>query len=103
HRIQVLDGADDHRIVGGVAHHLHFEFLPTEHRFLDQDLVDGGGFQALRCDLEERVLVGGDTGATPAEDVGGTHHQRITEVGGDSLCLLHRTGVAGPRYLQAHT
>ena len=33
HRIEVLDRADDDAVVALVAHHLHLEFLPAEHRF----------------------------------------------------------------------
>ena len=40
HGIEVLDGADDDDVVGEIAHHLQFVFLPAEHRLLDQHLVD---------------------------------------------------------------
>ena len=41
HRIEVLDRADDDAIVVLVAHHLHLELFPAEHRFLDQHLEVG--------------------------------------------------------------
>ena len=46
HRVEVLDGADDDRVVGQIAHHLHLVFLPAEHAFLDKHLVDGGELEA---------------------------------------------------------
>ena len=45
HRIDVLDGADDDGVVGAVAHDFHLEFLPAEHRFLDQHLVGRRGVE----------------------------------------------------------
>ena len=38
HRIDVLDRANDDRIVSGVTHHLHFELFPAKQAFVDQDL-----------------------------------------------------------------
>jgi hypothetical protein len=47
HRVDVLDRADDHGVVGPVAHHLELELLPAEHRLLDQAPPDRAGGQAL--------------------------------------------------------
>ena len=38
HGIEVFDRTDDHDVVLHVAHHLHLVLLPTDDRFLDQDL-----------------------------------------------------------------
>ena len=38
HRVDVLDRADDHGVVGAVAHDLELELLPAGDRLLDQDL-----------------------------------------------------------------
>ncbi len=46
HRVEVLDRADDHDVVGAVAHHLELELTPAQHRLLEQDLADGRGAQA---------------------------------------------------------
>ena len=45
HRIEVLDRADDHDVVGPVAHHLELELAPAEHRLVDQDLADRRGLE----------------------------------------------------------
>jgi hypothetical protein len=45
HRIDVLDRADDHDVVGVIAHHLELELAPAEHRLLQQHLADRGGLQ----------------------------------------------------------
>ena len=42
HRIEVLDRADDHDVVGAVAHHLELVLLPPDDAALDQDGVDRG-------------------------------------------------------------
>ena len=71
HRIEVLDRADDHAVVGAVAHHLEFVFLPTGDALLDEDLVDRTGRQTVG--RQDRELLGGrgDSGAATTEDVRG--------------------------------
>ncbi len=66
HRIEVLDRADDDAIVLLVAHHLHLELFPAEHRFLDQHFVGRGGVEAAFDDVEELFLVVGDASAGAA-------------------------------------
>ena len=39
HRVEVLDRADDHDVVGVVAHDLQLELVPAAHRFLDEHLA----------------------------------------------------------------
>ena len=70
HGVEVLDRADDDAVVGAVAHHLHLEFLPAEHRLLDQHLADRRGAQAGEHDVLELVAVVGDAGAEPAQGIG---------------------------------
>ena len=38
HRVDVLDRADDDRIVSSVAHHFHLVFFPAKQAFINQDL-----------------------------------------------------------------
>jgi hypothetical protein len=38
HRVDILDGAHDDRVVVAVPHDLHLELLPAEHALLDQHL-----------------------------------------------------------------
>ena len=67
HRIDVLDRADDDAVVALVAHHLHLEFFPAEHQFLDQHLAGRRGVDAALDDLDELGLVVGDAAAGAAE------------------------------------
>ena len=46
HRVEVLDRADDDAVVRLVADHFHLEFLPAQHRFLDQHFVHRREFEA---------------------------------------------------------
>ena len=50
-----------------VAHDLHLEFFPAEHRFLDQHFVGRRGVDAALDDLDELGLVVGDAAAGAAE------------------------------------
>ena len=70
HRIEVLDRADDDAIIVSVAHHLHLELLPSEHGFLDQDFVGGGGVDAALDDFDELRLGVGDAAAGAAHGEG---------------------------------
>ncbi len=71
HRVHVLDGADDDRVVGPVAHHLHLELLPAEEGLVDQDLPHRGGFHARAADGAVLVAVVGDAAAGAAHGEGG--------------------------------
>ena len=71
HRVHVLDGTDDDGVVGLVAHDLHLELFPAEHRFFDEDLAGGRGVHAGRGELRELLTVVGDAAAGAAEGVGG--------------------------------
>ena len=67
HRVHILDGADDDAVVLGVADNLHLVFLPADHRFLDQDLRGGRGFEATLGDGHIFFAVVGDAAAGAAE------------------------------------
>ena len=51
HRVDVLDGADDHDVVGVVAHDLELELVPAYDGLLEEDLRDRAEAQApaRRC------------------------------------------------------
>ena len=66
HRVEVLDRTNDDDVVVRVPHHLHLVFLPTDDRFLDQDL---GGRRLIQPVFDHRVefvLVVRDAAARPA-------------------------------------
>ena len=67
HRIDVFDGADDDAVIFLVAHHLHLELFPAEHRFFDQHFGGRRGVDAAFDDLDELRLVVGDAAAGAAE------------------------------------
>ena len=50
-----------------VAHHLHLELFPAEHRFLDQHFAGRRGVDAALDDVDELRLVVGDAAAGAAE------------------------------------
>ncbi len=67
HRIEVLDRANDDAVVLPVAHNLHLELFPADHRLLDQQLAGRRGFQSTFADGDELFLVVGNTAAGSAE------------------------------------
>ena len=78
-RVEILHGADDHGVVGAVAHHLVLDLLVPGDRLLDQALGDRGEFQTLPDDANQFGLVMADTAAGTAEGVGGTDDERVTD------------------------
>jgi hypothetical protein len=97
HGIDILDETDGDHPVFGVADHLQLEFLPAEDRFLDEDLVDHAGGKAAAGDDAQFFDVVDQSAAGAAEGVGGSDHDRVTEVGGDAFRLFdgERGGAAG--------
>ena len=67
HRVEVLDRADDHDVVGVVADDLQLELVPAAHRFLDEHLRDRRLREAA-LDLPLQLLVRlGEAAAVAAE------------------------------------
>ena len=76
HRIEVLDRADDHHVVGAVAHDFELELVPAAHRFLDEHLADRrlrDPALHLPPQLLRRV---GEAAAVAAERERGPHDRR---------------------------
>jgi len=67
HRIEVLDRADDDRVVLAVADDLELELLPAEDALLDQDRVHRRLVEAELHHAVELALVVGDAAARAAE------------------------------------
>ena len=97
HRIEVLDRADDHDVVGSVAHDLELELVPAAHRLLDEHLRDrrlGQAAQDLAVQLLGRV---GEAAAVTAE------RERRADDGGqrDPVQIVARGDDARRRHLEA--
>ncbi len=67
HRIDVLDRADDHEVVGPVTHDLELELLPANHRLFEQDLVHRAQIETTPGQLAEFFDVVGDAAADATE------------------------------------
>ena len=67
HGIDVLDRADDDRVVRAVADHLHLELFPADHGLFDQDLRDRREVQPSLDDRTELLRRPGDAAAGAAE------------------------------------
>ena len=101
HRIDVLDRADDDAVVRAVADHLHLEFLPAEHRLLDQHLGGGRGVEPALDDLEELLAVIGDAAAGAAEGEGRPDDRRQADHVERLQCIDQRVGQLRARRLEA--
>ena len=101
HRVEVFDRAHDDAVVRLVADHFHLEFLPAQHRFLDEDFVHGREFQAATRDLFELFLVVGDAAAGAAERERGADDRRIADGRLDLDGLFERPRDRGLRAVQA--
>jgi hypothetical protein len=85
-----------------VAHHLHFEFLPAEERFLDEYLADWRHIESARDDDVEFLTIVSDAAAGAAKSECGTDDQWH---GADLRCdlarFLHGVRDAGFRHIEA--
>ena len=101
HRVDVLDRADDDEVVGDIAHHLEFEFLPADHRFLDEHFVHRAHLEAAAADFLELLDVVGDAAADAA------HRERRADDGREAGVLHrferfgHRLHDGAPRHIEA--
>ncbi len=100
HRVDVLDAADDHAVVGVVTHDLELELLPAVHRLLDEDLADRARRETVGRNPFELLWRRRDAGSTPSEDVGRTDDGRKTDVGDHDTGFLHRVGGAGAQAVE---
>ena len=101
HRIEVLDRAHDHDVVGVVAHHLELELAPPEDRLLEQDLADRRDGQPAPDDARDVRLVANDAPAATAEREGGPHDQRQADVRDRRLGVGDAVRDRAPRHPQA--
>ena len=97
HGIKVLDGADDHAVVGAVPHDLEFVLLPSGDRPLDEDLANGAGGDTRRRETLKGGVVGGDPGPPAPEDVGRSDHHRQADGHCGLAGLVHGAGDGGRR------
>ena len=102
HRVEVLDGADDHDVVVGVAHDLELVLLPAEDRLLEEHLGGRAGLEAGAGHPAQVRLVVGEARAEAAHGEGGAHDDRVAELlgGGEGAVqgesdLLPRRGPLG--------
>ncbi len=95
HWIQILNAANNHDVVCQITHHLKLKLLPTEQRFLNQDLRDRTGIKTRLANGDELLGVVSDPSTTTAEREGrsndawiaadrGTNRFSFFQIGGDS-------------------
>ena len=90
HRVDVLDAADDHDVVGLVAHHLQLELLPAEDRFLDQHFVRRAVPERPRPQLLQLLPVVGDSTPEAPESEAGPQDEREPELVSDAHHVVER-------------
>ena len=99
HGVDVLDEAHRDHLAVGVAHHLEFELLPTQHALLDEDLMHGGGGQAA-CDHRAQLVdVVHESAARAAHGVCGAQHAGVSQLVGDGDGVLDGVGDLAARHL----
>ncbi len=81
HRVEVFDRADDDAVVLVVAHDLHLELFPADHRFFDQQFMGRRRIQSALADGDELFLVVGDAAAGAAQRERGPDDGRIPDHG----------------------
>src|SRR5205814_278816 len=92
HRVEVLDRADDHAVVGPVAHDLELVLLPTGDRALDEDLRDRAGGQARDRDLAQLLDRVGPAGTSASGRSRSMIAVRISGVSGSTYVRSAKSG-----------
>ena len=83
HRVEVLDGADHHAVVGVVPHDLELVLFLTGDGPLDEHLADRRGVEPFGGQPDQGLWILGDAGSGATEDVARAHHDRIPDRGPD--------------------
>ena len=100
HRIEILDGADDDAVVRLVADHFHLEFLPADHRLLEQHLAGRGRVEPAGDDLLELLAVVRNAATAAAERERGADHRREADLGLDRERFLEAVRDARARAVE---
>jgi hypothetical protein len=100
HRVDVLDRADDHDVVGVVAHDLELELAPAEHGLVEEHLPDRRRGEPARDHPLELRVVARDPSSAPAEREGRAHDARQADLAQARERLAHRRGDRAARHLQ---
>src|SRR6266446_9143870 len=101
HRIEILDGTDDHAVVHAVAHHFHLEFFPADERFLDQHFVDGRKIKAARDDYIKLFAIVSDAAASPSQSERRSNNEReFSDFSDDPIYIRQGTRHTGSRHLE---
>ncbi len=95
HRVEVLDRADHHDVVGPVAHQFELVLLPAEDRLLQKHLGGRRMVQSGTGDQPQLGLMPGDPRSQTAHREGGPDDDRVAEILGRLETVGHR--VADPR------
>ena len=102
HGIKVFDGANDHAVVGLVAHDLHLVFLPANERFLDEDFVHRRKIDTFFGQLLVLIAVVSNATAGAAEGVGGPDDEgEFSDAIGDGPGIVHVVGDTTHGHVQA--
>ena len=101
HGIDVLDEADRDHLVLGVPDDLQLQFLPTQHRLLDEDLPHQAGGQPALGDGAKLVHVEDQPAAGSAHRVCRPNHRRQTDPLDNLLGLFETLGDLAAGHLDA--
>ena len=103
HRIEVLDGADDHHVVFEIPHHLEFEFFPPDEGLFHDDFRDHAGIQAVLGQRLHLFPVVSDAAADAPEREAGPDDHGIADLFRRFFGLIKVSGNPAPRHAQPDT
>ena len=100
HRIDVLDRADDDRVVGHVAHHFELELLPAQNRLLDQGGRGRTRLQGADDHVVDLVAVEHDAAALASQREARPDDDREAQAVDDPPRLFQRARDTALRHLE---
>ena len=89
HRVQVLHRAHGDGVALAVPHDFKLDLFPAGNGLFHQDLGDGGQRQAVGSGFPQLLLVAHNAAAGAAQGEGGTDDDRVADLHGKGLGVLH--------------
>ena len=79
HRVNIFDKADGDHLTFLIADDFQFKLFPSDHRFLDQNLVDQRGLQSAFADHLQFLHIVDEASSGSAHGVSRTKNNRVTD------------------------
>ncbi len=100
HGVEILDGADNHKVVAEIAHHFEFVFLPAQDGFFDERFVHRAHVQSMGNGFAKFFFVVGDGAAGSPQRERRANYQRKSQLIAKPQRIFRVVHQGGRRHFQ---